>query len=131
MTVVVANKRYVNSVEELDVFSIAYDLSIIIHKATLTFPKIEQYDLASQMRRASKSICANLAEGFAKQSDSKAEFRRFISLAIGSCGEMSIWCRYCADLEYVDKTQSQQWRQTYSRVIKMLQALKKSSQGAV
>jgi four helix bundle protein len=36
---------------------------------------MEQYALADQMRRASKSICGNIAEGFAKQRSSSAEFR--------------------------------------------------------
>jgi hypothetical protein len=45
--------------EELDVFQRAYKLSIEIHHVSLIMPKIEQFDLASQIRRASKSICAN------------------------------------------------------------------------
>ncbi|CAH2403446.1 four helix bundle protein [Mesorhizobium escarrei] len=59
---------------------------------------MEQYALADQLRRSSKAICANLAEGFAKQTHSKPEFARFISMAIGSCSEVetrirmrSIW----------------------------------------
>ncbi len=111
-------------VEDLEVFKLAYDVSLAIHKASLSFPKIEQYDLASQMRRGSKSVCANLAEGFVKQSDSKAEFKRFISLAIGSAGEMRVWCRYCADLGYVDAAQCQQWRNVYTSIIRMSQKLK-------
>ena len=57
----------VRSFHDLDVYQKAYQLSLDIHKATLGFPKLEQFALADQMRRASKSICANLAEGFAKQ----------------------------------------------------------------
>ena len=50
-----------------------------VHRASLDFPAIEQRALADQVRRASKSICANLAEGFGKQAASPAEFRRFLS----------------------------------------------------
>ena len=49
-------------------------------------PMIEQQALGDQMRRASKSICANIAEGFGRQKRSKAEFKRFLSMAIGSIG---------------------------------------------
>ena len=42
------------------------------------------------MRRASKGICGNLAEGFGKQSISKVEFKRFIAMAIGSADEMQV-----------------------------------------
>lgn len=118
---------FVTDVEDLEVFKLAYEMSLSIHKATLLFPKIEQYDMASQMRRASKSVCSNLAEGFVKQSASKAEFKRFISLAVGSCGEMRVWCRYCADLGYVETNISSQWNSHYHRIIKMLQKLKNNS----
>jgi four helix bundle protein len=70
-------RRPIKSFEDLDVFQRAYALSLIIHKASLAFPKVEQFGLAEQVRRASKSICANLAEGFGKQRDSSAEFKGF------------------------------------------------------
>jgi four helix bundle protein len=57
----------VRSFRDLIVYQRAYGLSLQIHKASLGFPKMEQYALADQMRRASKSICGNIAEGFAKQ----------------------------------------------------------------
>jgi four helix bundle protein len=91
-------RRPIKSFEDLDVFQRAYALSLIIHKVSLAFPKVEQFGLAEQVRRASKSICANLAEGFGKQRDSSAEFKRFLLIAIGSCEEMQVWIRYCKDL---------------------------------
>ena len=53
--------------------------------------------IADQLRRSSKAIGANLAEGFAKQSHSKAEFARFVSMAIGSCSEVETWISYALD----------------------------------
>jgi 23S rRNA-intervening sequence protein len=73
------------SFERLEVFKRAYRISLDIHRASLKFPDIEQRALADQIRRASKSICANLAEGFGKQSHSNAEFRRFIRNGVGIC----------------------------------------------
>ena len=55
--------------EDLEVFRRAYRLSLEVHRTSLEFPRIEQFALADQIRRASKSICANLAEGFGRQSD--------------------------------------------------------------
>jgi four helix bundle protein len=92
--------------EELDVFQRAYKVSLEVHRFTLSMPQIEQRILADQLRRASKSICANLAEGFGKQSLSKTEFRRFVLMSIGSADEMRVWLRYCLDLGYLD---SQRW----------------------
>ena len=88
-------------------------------------PQIEQYALADQLWRASKSICANLAEGFGKQGQSKAEFKRFILMSMGSADEMRVWLRYCLDLQYLDAQRWQQWREEYEVIAKMLQGLSK------
>ena len=53
--------------EDLEVFKKAYRVSLEIHEASLRYPKYEQYSgLADQMRRASKGICANIAESYGK-----------------------------------------------------------------
>ncbi len=109
--------------EDLLVFQKAYRISLEIHRQSLTFPKIEQYALGDQVRRASKSICANIAEGFGKQSQSKAEFKRFVSMALGSAEEMRVWSRYCYDLGYIDQPTWQTWRDAYEEIAKMLNGL--------
>ena len=113
----------VRSFEDLEVFRRAYRISLEVHRISLLFPAIEQYGLADQVRRASKSICANLAEGFGKQSDSTAEFKRYVRMAIGSADEMRMWSRYCLDLGYVEHEQWQRWRDEYQEIAKMLQGL--------
>jgi four helix bundle protein len=55
------------------------------------------------VRRGSKSICANIAEGFARQGAQPADFRRYLIMALGSADEMRLWCRYCLDLGYLDE----------------------------
>ena len=92
----------------------------------MAFPKLEQYALADQLRRASKAVVANLAEGFGKQSYSKGEFKRYIYIALGSADEMRIWLRYSMDLGYVSQADWQQWRESYEEIAKMLQGLAKS-----
>lgn len=118
--------RFVTSVENLEVYKLAYRLALDVHKLSLEFPRSEQYELASQMRRASKSICANLAEGFAKQGQSSAEFKRFISLAIGSAGEMQIWLNFCRDLGYLAAAQVSERKDLYDKIVRMLQNLRNS-----
>ena len=115
--------KVISTFEELEVFQRAYRVSLEVHRISLLFPAIEQYGLADQIRRASKSICANLAEGFGKQSASTAEFKRYIRMAVGSADEMRMWCRYCLDLGYVDQEQWQRWRDEYQEIAKMLQGL--------
>jgi four helix bundle protein len=93
----------IRSFEDLEVYQRAYRLSLEIHKASLEFPKIEQFAMADQVRRASKSICANIAEGFSKQRQSAPEFKRFLMMALGSSDEMKVWISYCLDLGYIDQ----------------------------
>ena len=113
----------VHRFEELEVFKRAYKVSLEMHQISLTMPQVEQYGLAEQMRRASKSICANLAEGFGKQSLSKTEFKRFVKMGIGSADEMRVWLRYCLDLGYIDQIAWQRLRDEYEEIAKMLQGL--------
>jgi four helix bundle protein len=75
-----------------------------------------------KIRRASKSICANIAEGFGKQRRSKAEFKRYLLMAIGSA-EMQVWLRYSSDLRYIDQETCAMWRDEYRQIAKMLQGL--------
>jgi four helix bundle protein len=116
----------IKSFEDLEVFQRCYKLSLEIHKLSLEFPKREQYGLGEQIRRASKSICANIAEGFAKQRYSKQEFKRYIMIAVGSSDEMRVWVRYCLDLGYITEETWKHWRDGYKEISKMLSGLSRS-----
>ena len=116
-------RKPIATVEDLDVFQRAYDISLAVHRASLHFPPIEQRALADQVRRASKSICGNIAEGFGKQRRSGAEFKRYLLMAIGSADEMQVWVRYCRDLNYVDEETCAQWRSEFRQIARMLQGL--------
>ena len=111
---------FVTRAKDLEVYKRAYTVSLEIHRATLMFPKMEQYALANQLRRSSKGICANLAEGFAKQTHSKLEFARFLSIALGSCSETETWIAYAYDLGYIESQQLNSWLQHYAAIFSML-----------
>jgi four helix bundle protein len=82
-------------VTSLEVFRRAYALSLDVHRVSLGFPKTEQFGgIADQLRRASKSVCALLAEGAGRQAGSDVEFRRYVRMALGSADEAKLWCRY-------------------------------------
>ena len=106
----------------LDVYQKAYKLALELHKLTLRFPKIEQYELAQQLRRSSKSIPGNIAEGMGKQ-ESKADVRRFIRIALGSCDESRVWLEFAKDLGYLDRKEQDSLDQRYQEVGRMLQGL--------
>jgi four helix bundle protein len=116
-------QRRVVSFEDLDVFQRAYRVSLEVHRKSLEMPKIEQLALGDQVRRTSKSICSNIAEGYGRQKQSKAEFKRFLWMAIGSSDEMRVWARYALDLGYIDEQAWRNWRDEYQIISKQLQVL--------
>ena len=118
-----SKRKRVVSFEDLEVFRRAYRMSLEVHRASLKLPTIEQRVLGDQLRRASKSICANIAEGYGRQRRSKAEFKRFLQMAIGSGDEMRVWVRYALDLGYIDEAVWKRWRDEYQIITRMLQRL--------
>jgi four helix bundle protein len=78
------------SYKDLDVFRLAKDLAVRTHKITLNgLPKIEMYEEGSQIRRSSKSIVANIVEGFGRRRY-KNEFIQFLTYSIASCDETKV-----------------------------------------
>ena len=75
-----------NNYKDLDIYKLAYRLAIEVHKMTMTLPKYELYEQGSQVRRSSKSIKDNVAEGFGRRRY-KDEFVRFLVFAHSSCDE--------------------------------------------
>lgn len=72
---------------DLQVWQKAHELTLDVYLATRNFPVVEKYGLTSQIRRASVSIGANLAEGCGRRSE--GDFARFVRVAMGSAAELS------------------------------------------
>lgn len=113
----------VSSVYDLDVYHRAYQAALEVHKLSLEFPQIEQFALSSQLRRSSKSICANLAEGFAKSHKSANDFKRYISIAVGSAEETKVWLNFAKDLSYINEEKFSELNENYSIICKQLNSL--------
>ena len=72
--------------KDLEIWQIARELSVDIHKMTLSLPKFEMYEEGGQIRRSSKSIRSNIVEGYGRRRY-KNEFIRYITFAIASTDE--------------------------------------------
>ena len=118
--------RKAPSVWDMAVFEKAYGAALDVHRLSLGFPRIEQFELASQLRWSSKSICANLAEGRARQQGSTAEFRRYVLIALGSTDETLLWCRFALDLGYVDVATHDGLSSRFGEIARMLNGLAKA-----
>jgi four helix bundle protein len=85
--------------KNLKVWSKAHGLTLAVYQGTRTFPKDEIYGLTSQIRRASASIGANIAEGCGRRSD--PEMRRFVQIARGSANELEYHLLLAKDLQFL------------------------------
>ena len=115
------------NVRDLKLCQRAYRLSLELHRASLEWPRVEQYGgIADQLRRSTKSVCALMVEGAGRQPGSNAEFRRYLSMTMGSADEARLWCDYAADLEYLPCAMVRAWQDELSQIARMLHGLRDS-----
>ena len=81
----------------LKVWEKAHALTLDVYRASRFFPREEMYGRTSQMRRASVSIGANIAEGVCRRGD--IDFVRFLQIAVGSASELEYHLLLARDLE--------------------------------
>jgi four helix bundle protein len=112
------------SVEDLDVFQLAHELTLKIYRITTDFPKEETFGLISQMRRAASSVGMNLAEGAMRLNS--GEYRQFVGIARGSAAEVGYQLLLAKDLGYVTNETYKELRSGYDRVCQMLTRLGQS-----
>lgn len=92
-----------SSFRELRVWQEAMNLTGLVYRSTVEFPKSEVYGLAQQMRRAAVSVPSNIAEG--KGHRSNREFVHFLFHARGSLLELQTQVLIAQDLQYLTKEQ--------------------------
>ena len=76
-----------NSFTDLEIYNLAFELALRIHKISLKMPKYELYEQGSQIRRSSKSIKDNIVEGFGRKRY-KNEWVKFLTYSHSSCNEV-------------------------------------------
>ena len=91
----------IESYKDLDVWKMGIEQCVQIYKATTSFPKDELYGLVSQIRRASVSVPANIAEGYSRRYDK--EKVHFISNALASNAEIETHLLIAKKLGFIDE----------------------------
>jgi four helix bundle protein len=75
-----------SSYKDLEIYTLAFELAIKVHHASLKLPKFELYEQGSQIRRSSKSVKDTIVEGYGRRKY-KAEYIKYLTYAIASCDE--------------------------------------------
>jgi four helix bundle protein len=114
--------KVIRSYGDLEVYQRAMALVPQVHRLALDLPDFEKYNLADQMRRASKAIPANIAEGYGKKRSAR-EFKAYLTTALGSTNEMLVHLEIAAKLEYVPQQSCQELMAEYAVVGKQLHRL--------
>jgi len=106
----------IRSHTELDVFKLAFEAAMSIFEITKQFPKEEKFSLTDQIRRSSRSVCANLAEAFRKRRYPKS-FVAKLSDSEGESAETQVWLKFAYQSNYIEKDQYVRLNDTYERII--------------
>jgi four helix bundle protein len=106
---------------QLKVWEKAHKLTLEIYKITARFPREELYDLTSQVRRASASIPANIAEGFGRGGN--AELARFLQIGLGSAYELEYHLLLANELGLMERTSYEDLERRTIEVKRMLASL--------
>lgn len=92
-----------SSYRDLDIYQLAYELALRVHRASLKMPAFELYEQGSQIRRSTKSIRDTIPEGYGRRRY-KAEFIKYLTYAQASCDEAENQSKGIIDL-YPDLTE--------------------------
>ena len=107
--------------KKYQVWELGHDVTLEVYKLTKDFPKSEIYGIVGQMRRASSSIPANIAEGCGRESD--AEFKRFLTIARGSASELEYFTILAKDLGYIKENEFKEINNKVDKVRRSLNNL--------
>ena len=115
-------KTAIQFYKDMKVFQLAYNLAMEVFWCAKEFPKEETYLLTDQIRRSSRSICANIVEGWAKRIYENVLKRHLID-AIGSGDETKLWLHFSLDCQYINNEEYEHLVARYNQVGRMLKAL--------
>ncbi|MFB3895081.1 MAG: four helix bundle protein [bacterium] len=113
-------------VRDLDVYNLAFDVAMEIFIISKTFPIEERYSLTDQVRRSSRSVCANLSEGWRKRRY-KAVFLNKLSDAEQESGETQTWLEFALKCGYIQQDVFDKLYNQYEHIFAMLTNMERKS----
>jgi four helix bundle protein len=111
-----------NKHTELDVYNKAFAAAMNVFDLTKGFPKEETYSLTDQIRRSSRSVCANVAEAWRKRRY-EAAFVSKLSDAESEAAETQVWLQFAVECGYLNRDIAGPLYQSYDEVVRMIVAM--------
>lgn len=108
--------------ERLNVYRLAYRLAMEIFEMSKKFPKEEMYSLTDQVRRSSRSVCANIGEGYRKRLYPKSFVSKMIDVD-GEATETAVHIRFAHDCGYISKEDYNYFKAEYLLIGKMINGM--------
>ena len=107
------------SVRELKVYQLAFETAMKIFEISKSFPGEEKYSLTDQIRRSSRSVCTNLAEGWRKRRYKKV-FINKLTDAEQESAETQTWLEFALKCKYINKEIFEKLDEKYEHIFAML-----------
>jgi four helix bundle protein len=116
--------------QDLEVYKKAFSAAMEIFELTKSFPKEEMYSLTDQIRRSSRSVCANIAEAWRKRRY-EAAFIAKLSDAEGEAAETQTWLQFSVKCGYLDTDTGRRLFKEYNEIISMIVTMINNSESWV
>jgi len=105
--------------KDLQVYRLAFQTAVEIYQVSRLFPSEEKYSLTDQIRRSSRSVCANIAEAFRKKRYPKS-FIAKLSDAEAEAAETQVWLDFSSEFNYIDKEKHAMLYDKYDHILSQL-----------
>jgi four helix bundle protein len=113
----VSNK--IQSHHDLQVYRKAFEAAMDLFELSKSFPKEETYALTDQIRRSSRSVCANLAEGWRKRRY-EAAFISKLSDSESEAAETQVWIEFAVKCDYLTRDRAETLYRAYEEILRTL-----------
>ncbi len=120
-------KRNLRHFRDLEVYRLAFDAAMEIFQRTKGFPVEERYSLVDQIRRPSRSVCANIAEGWRKRRY-PAVFKNKVTDSMQEASETQCWLEFSIACQYIKQNEFEKLDNEYEQLIAMLNSMERSSE---
>jgi four helix bundle protein len=110
------SSRLVRTHRDLEVYKLAFGAAMQVFHLSKAFPKTETYSLTDQMRRSSRSVCANLAEAWRRRRY-EAAFVSKLNDSEAEAAETQTWIEFAVECEYVDPKSARELYKMYNQIL--------------